>query len=306
VLQVLNQYLAMARKLVVKDSATKQPPSQASKTPTSALLGNLNTPLSSSLTRRRVIDSLTTTAFDILLHRPVFITPSILKSYVELQCLLQHPESFPAVFALYREKPVPRPSKSGPIAYEETNPDKPAAAVPPAVADMAIDSAIASRDLTLALNTLDATYCATAYKRSKFLRSALFPLTGFLLTPLAAYTLATRFSDYQTSMDPAMATNVAMAGIMTYTLAVGTVGYVALTTANDQMVRVTWAMGVPLWERWVREEERAVLDKISQAWGFASNDKWGEEDGEEWHYLKEFCGLRGLMLDRVELMDGME
>lgn len=103
-----------------------------------------------------------------------------------------------------------------------------------------------------------------------------------------------------------MATNIAMAGFLTYTAAVGTVGYVALTTANDQMVRVTWAMGVPLWERWVREEERGAIDKISQAWGFASKDKWGEEEGEEWEYLKEFCGLRGMMLDRVELMDGME
>ncbi|KAI5244552.1 hypothetical protein E4T43_03816 [Aureobasidium subglaciale] len=307
VLKALEEYLSMARKLVgAKDTAQKQTTTQTEKTATSALLSNLNTPSNSSITRSRIMDALTTRAFDMLIYRPVFITPDMLKTYVELQCLLQRPESFPAVFKLYREKPVPRPSKDGVVAYDETNPDKPNAAVAPAVADMAIDAAIDSRDLSLALGTIDATYCTKAYKRSKFLRSALFPLTGFLLTPPAAYTLATRFSDYQTTMDPAMATNIAMAGIMTYTMAVGTVGYVALTTANDQMVRVTWAPGVPLWERWVREEERSAFDKLSQAWGFASKDKWGEEEGEEWEYLKEFCGLRGMMLDRVELMDGME
>ena len=305
--RALREYLSIARKLVdAKDSPQKPITSQAENTATSALLSNLNSPDKSSITRLRIIEALTTKAFDMLIYRPVFITPAILKSYVELQCLLQRPESFPAVFTLYREKPVPRPSKSGVIAYDETNPNKVSASVPPAVADMAIHAAIESRDLSLALGTIDATYCTTAYKRSKFLRSALFPLTGFLLTPPAAYTLATRFSDYQSTMDPAMATNIAMAGIMTYTMAVGTVGYVALTTANDQMVRVTWSMGVPLWERWVREEERGAIDKISQAWGFASKDKWGEEEGEEWDYLKEFCGLRGMMLDRVELMDGME
>lgn len=107
-------------------------------------------------------------------------------------------------------------------------------------------------------------------------------------------------------MDPATATNIAMAGILTYMSAVGMVGYVALTTANDQMVRVTWATGLPLWERWVREEERAAVDKIAQAWGFKSMDRWGEEEGVEWAGLKEWIGMRGMVLDRVELMEGME
>ncbi|CAD0094359.1 unnamed protein product [Aureobasidium mustum] len=308
VLKALTEFNLMATRLVnTKDTQQKPTTSQPGKTATSALLSNLDAPSMPSITRIRLMDALTTNAFDMLLYDPVFITPRILQLYVDLQCLLQRPESFPAVFTLYREKPVPRPSsKADLVTYDNPNPNKPAAAVQPAVADMAIDAAIASRDLSLALATIDATYCTTAYKRSKFLRSALFPLTGFLLTPPAAYTLATRFSDYQTTMDPAMATNIAMAAMMTYSVCVGSIGYVALTTANDQMVRVTWAPGVPLWERWVREEERAALDKLSQAWGFASTEKWGEEEGEEWDYLKEFCGLRGMMLDRVELMDGME
>ncbi|CAD0107231.1 unnamed protein product [Aureobasidium uvarum] len=305
---VLTDYNLMAQRLVnTKHGQQKRTTTPPEKTATSALLSNLDAPSKPSVTRLRLIESLTAKAFDMLLYGPVFITPRILQLYIDLQCLLKRPESFPAVFTLYREKPVPRPSsEAGLIAYDNPNPDKPATAVQPAVADMAIDAAIASRDLALALATIEATYCTTAYKRSKFLRSALFPLTGFLCAPPAAYTLATRFSDYQNTMDPAMATNIAMAAMMTYTVCVGSIGYVALTTANDQMVRVTWAPGVPLWERWVREEERAALDKLSQAWGFASTEKWGEEEGEEWDFLKEFCGLRGLMLDRVELMDGME
>lgn len=308
VIDLLETYNAMARTLVnTKNTPQKQKTSQPEKTATSALLSNLDTPSKSSITTSRLKQALTTKAFDVLIHAPVFITPRILQLYVDLQCLLKRPESFPAVFTLYREKPVPRPSsQDGIVTYDNTNPDKPAAAVQPAVAEMAIDAAIASRDLSLALATIDATYCTKAYKRSKFLRGALIPLTGFLLTPPAAYTLATRYSDYQNTMDPAMATNIAMAAMMTYSVCVGSIGYVALTTANDQMVRVTWAPGVPLWERWTREEERAALDKLSQAWGFASTEKWGEEEGEEWDYLKEFCGLRGMMLDRVELMDGME
>lgn len=307
VLDILEHYLSMASSLVAaKDGNVKETRPRPENTATSALLSNLNTPSTPSLSTRHVVDTLSNTAFSLLIHRPLFITPAILTRYVQLQSLLQRPASFPAIFQLYRSKPVPRPSKNTSVSYTSPNPDKPVAAVPPAVADVAIDCAIASRDLSLALDTIENTYCTTAYKRSKFLRSALFPLTGFLLTPPAAYTLATRFSDWQTTMDPSMATNIAMAGFLTYTAAVGTVGYVALTTANDQMVRVTWAMGVPLWERWVREEERGAIDKISQAWGFASKDKWGEEEGEEWEYLKEFCGLRGMMLDRVELMDGME
>jgi hypothetical protein len=84
------------------------------------------------------------------------------------------------------------------------------------------------------------------------------------------------------------------------------VGYVAVTTANDQMDRVTWAQGVPLWERWVREEERAAVDKVAQAWGFTEVEKRGDEEGEEWDALREWVGVRGMVLDKVSLMEGME
>ena len=79
-----------------------------------------------------------------------------------------------------------------------------------------------------------------------------------------------------------------------------------VTTANDQMDRITWAKGVPLWERWVREEERAALDRVAGKWGFGDVERRGEEEGGEWEVLREAVGLRGMVLDRSELMEGME
>ncbi|KAL1306742.1 hypothetical protein AAFC00_005407 [Neodothiora populina] len=308
VLAALNEYERIAKDLLTTQSppAASSEPSKRS-TATSALLSSVEDDLSpSAVTKAELLLSISECAFSIVDVEPVFITTPILKAYVHLQSLLGKPETLPVVFDLYRSKPVPKPNSSKNITYKTPDPDKAAAAIPPAIADAAIDAAIAVRDLPLALATIETSYCTKAYKKSKFLRSALFPVAGLALTPPAAYTLANRFSDWQTTMDPQTATQVAMAGILTYTTAVATVGYTALTTANDQMVRVTWATGMPLWERWVREEERFAVDKVSQAWGFKSRDKWGEEEGEEWEELKEWVGIRGMVVDRVELMDGME
>lgn len=103
-----------------------------------------------------------------------------------------------------------------------------------------------------------------------------------------------------------MATNVAFAGILAYVGFTATIGMVAVTTANDQMDRVTWATGMPLRERWLKEEERAALDRVAGAWGFKETWRRGEEEGREWEELREWIGRRGMVLDRVELMEGME
>ncbi|KAK4999516.1 hypothetical protein LTR16_006973, partial [Cryomyces antarcticus] len=108
------------------------------------------------------------------------------------------------------------------------------------------------------------------------------------------------------TMDPSHATGLAFAGILTYIGATATVGAVAVTTSNDQMDRVTWATGMPLRERWIREEERAAIDRVAGAWGFADAGRRGEEEGAEWEGLREWIGVRGMVLDRVELMEGME
>jgi len=244
-------------------------------------------------------------AHDILKHSGVFITPAHLDTYVSIQTLLGRPETLPEAFTLYAGKPIPKPN-TPPTQYKTPNPNKASSAIPTSLADAALTAAIEKKDLSLALAIIDTTVCTPAFNRSKIIRKALPPLTGFALAPVAVYTLASQLSVYQESMDSAMATNVAFAGILAYVGFTATIGIVAVTTANDQMDRVTWATGMPLRERWLREEERAALDRVAGAWGFKEPWRRGEEEGGEWEELREFIGRRGMVLDRVELMEGME
>ncbi len=59
-------------------------------------------------------------------------------------------------------------------------------------------------------------------------------------------------------------------------------------------------------ERWLREEERAAFDRLALAWGFREKWRRGEERGEDWDALREFCARRGMILDKTELLEGME
>jgi hypothetical protein len=156
------------------------------------------------------------------------------------------------------------------------------------------------------MDIIESSFTTTAFHRAKFVRKGLLPVTGLAVAPVAAYTIASQLAILQTTMDSAMATNVAFAGILAYVGFTTTIGVVAVATANDQMDRVTWAPGVPLRERWMREEERAAIDKVAGAWGFREAWRRGEEEGEDWDTLREWVGSKAMMLDRVELMEGME
>ncbi|KAF2460744.1 hypothetical protein BDY21DRAFT_333278, partial [Lineolata rhizophorae] len=94
--------------------------------------------------------------------------------------------------------------------------------------------------------------------------------------------------------------------IMAWLGASATLGLVALATRNDHFRRVTWAQGTPLRERWVREPERAALDRVACAWGFREKWRWGEEEGVEWEALREWLAYRRMVLDKTELMEGMQ
>lgn len=107
-------------------------------------------------------------------------------------------------------------------------------------------------------------------------------------------------------MDPTTITWVSFSAILAYVTFTASVGLVAITTANDQMQRVVWLPGTPLRNRWLREEERRSLDQIAVAWGFKELEFRGEEQGEEWESLRELLGLRGMILDKSSLMEGME
>lgn len=275
-------------------------------TATSALLGSVNAKQEpSSVTKATLLALISQKAEEIMRHAHIFITPAILKSYTDLQALLHQPTSLPDVFSLYANKPIPT-AASNAVSFSPATPDKVNTAIDSRTANAALSAAITAHDLPLATDIIETSFCTPSFRKAKVLRQALVPIGGLALAPVAAYSLASAFGAFQPMLDPQQATWMAFAGIMTYVSAVSMTGYVAITTANDQMDRVTWAQGVPLWERWVREDERAAVDRVAGAWGFKSLEKRGEEEGEDWEDLREWVGRRGMVLDKVELMDGME
>ena len=254
---------------------------------------------------QQMVEELSKIAFSIVKHPTVFITPKVLEVYTGVQSRLGKPETFPEVFDLYANKPLPEEGAS-PVKYKKQNPNKVANAVPLAVASRALQTAIDARQLVVAMDIIDSTYTKSAFLRAKFVRQGLIPVTALVASPLAAWVIASKLADLQTTMDSAAATNVAFAGILAYVGFTTMIGVVAVTTANDQMDRVTWAPGIPLRERWIREDERAAIDRVAGAWGFRETWRRGEEEGEDWDNLREWIGRRGMILDRVSLMEGME
>ena len=311
----LNVCEDLARSVVEPNTSAETPP-RLEKTPTSNLLSldeKPQAPLSSSPTEtvsRRVLedhaaDSISSTAYSIITDPKVFITPALLVTYIYTQSILGRPRSFPRIFDLYASKPIPQPGRL-PIKYKDANPKRASSAVPLVLAHTALTAAIEAKDLPLCLSIIDTSVCTTAYKRSKVLRRAFLPFSGLALAPAAAYVLAAQLSQYQHSMDHQLATNMAFVGILAYVGFTATIGFVAIATGNDQMDRITWAMGTPLRERWLREEERALVDRVAGAWGFQDENKKGEEEGGEWEALREWALMRGMVLDKPELMEGME
>lgn len=276
----------------------------------SALLSLDEAPAKQSLSTKptaamqQTIDQLAKEAFQLVKYPTVFISPPVLELYVKIQATLRKAETLPEVFQMYANKPAPQ--EGSPVRYSEQNPHKISNAVPAPTANRALQTAMDSKQLQIAMDIVESTYGTRAFRRSKFLRQGVIPATGAVALPVAAYTLATQMAHFQTTMDSGLATNVAFAGIMAYTLFTGTIGVVAISTANDQMDRVTWTPGIPLRERWIREEERHAIDKIAGAWGFRETWRRGEEEGSDWDALREWIGEKGMILDRVDLMEGMD
>lgn len=255
--------------------------------------------------RNKIAKQVSALADGIIMDSRVFITAAMLAFYVSTQALLGFHKPIPQAFVLYAQKPLPRPGIS-PSQYRAPNPNKASAAIPLPIAIAGLNVAIENRDLPVCLDIINTSVGTQAFRRAKFVRRALLPIVGFALAPAAAYALASQVSTFQNTMDPSTARNIAFAGLITYISCTGTIGYVALTTANDQMDRVTWAQGMPLWERWAREDERLLIDNVAGAWGFKEPSRKGEEEGKDWEMLREWIGLKGMVLDKVALMEGME
>jgi len=253
----------------------------------------------------KMADKISMLAYKIVTDPKVFISTKLLSTYVTTQINLGRPQSFPQVFDLYASKPMPQPGTS-PIKYRRPNPNRASSAVPFDVANSALDAAIKLKDLALCLSIIQTTVCTTAFKRNKMIRRLLLPATGVALAPVAAYALASQIAQWQQSMEYQSATNKFFAAIIAYVGFTSTLGYVAITTSNDQMDRITWAKGTPLRQRWIREDERALVDRVALAWGFQDHLMRGEEEGVEWEALREWAGRRLMVLDNPDLMEGME
>ncbi|KAJ9157696.1 Major facilitator superfamily domain-containing protein [Pleurostoma richardsiae] len=253
---------------------------------------------------RDVIDAISEAAYAIVAHPNVFITPQLLEQYVNIQARLGMPDTLPHVFSLYASKPLAK-GASDAIKYVKQNPDKAANAVEPEIAEKALDVAIEAKNLDAAVGIIESTYSTKAFIRAKLVRKALVPAGALAAAPIGAYLIATNLSHFQDTMDEKTATTLAFAGILAYVGFTASIGAVAVMTQNDQMRRVTWAPGIPLRQRWLREDERAALDKVACSFGFSEPTRWGEEEGTEFQALREYILRKGMILDAVELMDGM-
>ncbi|TDZ26238.1 hypothetical protein Cob_v001034 [Colletotrichum orbiculare MAFF 240422] len=257
-----------------------------------------------SVSVKDTVDTVSESAYEIIAHPTVAIGPDVLDMYVNIQARLGRPETLPQVFELYASKPRPK-AVDGSITYVQQNPNRADKAIEAAVAETALGAAVDAKNLDAAVGIVEACYATQAFYRQKFLKKALLPVSAVGAAPVGVYALASNISAFQNTMEPVTATKFAFVAILAYLGFTGTIGMVAKTTVNDHMRRVTWAPGIPLHQRWLREEERAAMDDIACAWGYKEKWRHGEEGGVEWESLRELLGLRGMMLDRVELMEGM-
>ncbi|CBX92536.1 hypothetical protein LEMA_P052420.1 [Plenodomus lingam JN3] len=243
-------------------------------------------------------------AEDLIKNEKVFISPDILGHYIYLQRLLARPKTIPEALYLYAHKPVPEEGSSPP-KFSKPSPKSVKQAVPADLANDALTAAIQAKDLSLALAVVDQTYRTPAWRRHRMITKMGLPAAIASLTPLAIYMVAQELSVYSGYIDPAIFKLYAFLGMSTYVLCTGTLGFVAWTTHNDHHDRVVWRPGVPLLDRFLHEDERAALDRIACAWGFKEEWRRGDEEGEEWEGLRQWILLRGMVLDKPDLMPGM-
>ena len=255
--------------------------------------------------RQTAATSISSVLDDIVRDPKIFLSPEVLTYYTEIQCRLGNADYIPEVFTLYATKPAPQ-AKGSEIIYHKTSPNSAKNAIPKDLADKALEVALEQKNMPLALAIVDTSYSRPAFKTDKILRKAGLPMAGLIAAPPAAYAIASYLATLQETMAHGTATWMAFSAIMAYIGFTSCVGLVAIATANDQMERVSWLPGMPLRLRWLREEEREGMDKIAQAWGFKDPAMRGEEEGQDWENLKEILGMRGMVLDRTELMEGME
>lgn len=256
-------------------------------------------------TRQRSASSISSTIYDLLHDHKVFITPDALNFYTRVQLLLGSPKYLPEIFDLYATKAIPK-AGSSPVTYSKSWRPHPRNAIDMKLSDAALEAAIAKKDLPLALAIIDTTVATPSFRFAKVLRKAALPLAAWAALPFVAYTGADWVANYQNTMDEAQARTIVLAASGAYIATLSIIGFTAVTTHNDQMERVSWQPGYRLRDRWLHEEERLYFDRVAMAWGFKEKWRRGEEQGEEWEALREFLGMRMMVLDKTSLLEGME
>ena len=256
---------------------------------------------------QNAVAEISAAAFDVLSHPNTVITSEALDIFVDVHFKLGASSHLLEGLELFGSKLLPRATSAGNILYTvPPSPNGSTASIPLAVAEKAVDTAIAARDLAAAVAIVEQCYGTKAYAWAKYRRDGIKPTGVVVMLPVISYLLARLFADFQNVSSHKAAAVVAFLGIMTYFFNTGALGVLGMVGRMDHHKRVTWAPGTPLRTRWMREEQRAAYDRIACAWGFKESWRHGEEAGIEWESLKEYLLLKNMILDRVEFMEGLE
>ena len=257
--------------------------------------------------REEASASLADTLYNLVRDPKINITQPILRWYTLTQCLLAKPEYIPEIFEQFAYKPIAHQrSPARPITYAPTRLTwRRQYAIPFDLSTIALSTAIHKRDMALAVAITDTSVHMPAHRFLRFCAKGLPRLAVASLFPALTIILANWVSTYQNTFEPYQARDMAIAAGMAYFATFGSVAFVTAATWNDHHVRVHWEKGaLRLRDRWLREDERAFLDRIAQAWGFEDRDRRGEEVGDEWEALRDTIGMRGMILDKTEFMKG--
>ncbi|EPS36198.1 hypothetical protein H072_10257 [Dactylellina haptotyla CBS 200.50] len=242
-------------------------------------------------------------AYHIIIHPYIFISPKILTEYIKLAAILKDPSTIPSVLKLYANKAVTYDPSKPP---RKPNPNAAKNAISFETARDALQVAISAKNMPLALEIIDNTMSATAWCRRK-LWTKFIPFTaGAGAVPVALWRLSDWIAQFQEQWMHEKAVAYAFIGFMTYYICTGSLGMIALLTWNDHMIRVNWIPGVFMRERWFMEEQRALTDRVAMAWGYQEPHKRGLESGWEWEMLRHWAGVRGMIIDSSEMVEGRE
>ncbi|KAF3312282.1 hypothetical protein TWF173_007264 [Orbilia oligospora] len=242
-------------------------------------------------------------AYHIAIHPYVFISPKVLAEYVKLASILKDPSTLPSVFKLYANKAtVYDPSKPA----SKPSPNAAKNAISFQTAKEALQVAITAKNMPLALDIIDNSMSTTAWCRHK-LYTKLLPFGGAAgAVPICLWKLSDWLAQFQEQWVHDKAVAYAFIGFMTYYICTGSLGMIALLTWNDHMIRVNWIPGVYMRERWFMEEQRALTDRVAMAWGYQEPQKRGLETGWEWEMLRHWAGVRGMIIDSSDMVEGRE